>query len=123
MAASTRKAIIRDFLNFLFVWCCCFESAAIEESWGLPSAAGKIGAGGGGKWPGGSFWLVGEIGSGSSVESPGAGGTTPMILGHIFSLSDDTTGVVRTATAPTEMDISCINGAFALDPTTIIRAW
>ena len=55
MAASTRKTIIRDFLNFLFVWCCCFVSAAIEESWGLPSAAGKIGAGGGGKWPGRSF--------------------------------------------------------------------
>ena len=77
---------------------------------------GVAGAGGGGKTAGGGGM------AGSSVAKPGAYGTTPIILGHVSSISVASMGVKITATAPAEWDACLAASNLDLEQTNTILA-
>ena len=60
---------------------------------------------GGGRAGGGDAGGGGSGRAGLKLAKPGAGGITPIILGHAVSTSEAMMGVIKVATAPIEMDV------------------
>lgn len=82
---------------------------------------GLIGVGGGnagGAVGGGGSGMVGW-----KFASPGAGGMTPIILGHEVSTSEAMIGVVKTSRAPIEMDVLFAISALFFGVIMTILPW
>lgn len=73
---------------------------------------------------GGSGDEGGGSGSGGwKFARPGAGGITPIILGHAVSTSEAMIGVIRISEAPIEMDVSFATSALFLGVIMTILPW
>lgn len=107
MISSVKRMIQRPF--FLV-----FSAGASE--------AGLTGIGGG--IAGGSSDGGGGSGSGGwKFARPGAGGITPIILGHAVSTSEAMIGVIKVARAPIEMDVLFATSALFLGVIMTILPW
>jgi len=92
---------------------------------GFSTDAGEVGLTGigGGKTGGGDAGGGGSGRGGRKLAKPGAGGITPIILGHAVSTSEAMTGVIKVAIAPIEMDVLFATSALFLGVIMTILPW
>ena len=92
---------------------------------GFSTGAGEVrltGIGGGGTG-GGDAGGGGSGRGGWKLAKPGAGGITPIILGHAVSTSEAMMGVIKVAIAPIEMDVLFATSALFFGVIMTILPW